>query len=535
MLSCKHGLVPLAAEFSDRILTHPDDIFGALALRVTARALPLIVVPQSVSMALRDEGELFYLDLFRTTLLCCAIQTNITPKIAISIAEKYDNLTKYYSYSMGVVAFRACLRLNLPLPRSEKIEELRRCTQSAYDITANVSMRMGQAVKNDTFWERFEKHLISLETHQPDTQRALESNDSVIARSWTQLSRKLASRNETWKIWIEWFEFRFMGRSGESVPAFLWGEIESRFISNENRFNQNSVTHCNKYFAQCALEVVEEFADFQSNAQQISGGLQFEIGQDNQIRIGNAQNVEPEGYLNSSYSTVVEEVINVIEKMKAECKLNSATYLNESIESYSDSFFEKTWNDPAKVVVRGDALRMLLAAQLNRTAGSDLPELQDRTILVFRNLVRSHNLLVNVYHELAVIDSGLSSNTINRSNDSINGLKRIINYAESKIALDNQAKASIEALIALGSNPDEADRVKIGISISNYAQATFSYIWKHKSTLSTKAATAVGTTFFLAQWALANEKWIIGLFNVNSEVGALIRATLRFLHEMPLL
>ncbi|MBN8486085.1 MAG: hypothetical protein J0L50_15080 [Sphingomonadales bacterium] len=114
-------------------------------------------------------------------------------------------------------------------------------------------------------------------------------------------------------------------------------------------------------------------------------------------------------------------------------------------------------------------------------------------------------------------------------------MKKIINYADSKIALDKRAEASIKALIALGQIPDEADKVKIGISISNFAQATFSYLWKNRLSIISKSASLAGLSYGLAKWALANESWITGFFSVNSEVGALISATLRFLHQMPLL
>lgn len=526
--------MPAASDYTDRILSHPDDIFGALALRVTARALPQIVVPASIQSVLRDQGELFYLDLFRTILLCCSIQSNISPQVAISIAEKYSKLSKYYTYSMGIVAFRACLRLNLPIPRTEKIEELRRCTQSAYDVTANRYIGQGSGITTD-FWDRFEAHLASLEAGTPLTERALEPDDSFSGRWWSRLSRTLTSRNESWKIWTEWFEFRFMGRAGENVPSFLWGEIEAKFISDEQRFNTDDVTGCNHYFAECALEIVEKFADFQSKAQQISGGLQFEIGEDQQIRL--STEVDQYHTTNSAQqsSTVVDEVLNLVAKMKIECRLNSATYLTESIDSYGDAFVDGTWKDPAKVVVRGDALRMLLHAQMTRNSGSDLPELQDRTLLVFRNLVRAHNLLVNIYQELSTIDAGLSSNTINRSHDAVSGLRKIVKYADTKLALSRKAKTSLEAIIALDSSKDEADKLKIGITIVNFTQATFSYMWKNKLSLGAKAATAASIGYGLAQWALANEAWILNLFSVNSQVGTLVRATFRILHQLPVL
>ena len=525
--------MPSASDFTDRILAHQEDIFGSLALRLTALSLPLVSVPATLTYVSGYDEELFYLDLFRTLLLCCAIQSNISPHVAVAIAQKYDRLSRYISYSMGVVAFRACLRLNLPIPRNEKVEELRRCTQSAFDITSNRSMSARLGV-ND-FWQRFQSHLVSLETNQRNPQRVIDQDDRLHINAWNQISRKLISSNETWRIWTEWFEFRFMGRPGENVPSFLWGEIEARFISDEQKFNTSNVNDCNRYFAECAIEIVEKFADFQSQAEQISGGPKFEVDEDEQISLSISLNKQKDVHQKRDASSIVDEVLSLAYKMLEECKMNSATYLNESVASYKDAFEFSSWKDPAKVVVRGDVLRSLLMAQLNRAPGSDLPEIQDRTMLVFKSLVRTHNLLVNVYNELSVIDSGLASNAINRSNEAINGLRRIVDYADSKIALTNNARDSLEAVIALGQSKDESDRVTIGITIANFTQATFSFLWKHKFSIPARITAATSAAFGLAQWALANESWLLKLYGVNSEVGALIRATLRVLHSMPLL
>ena len=192
--------------------------------------------------------------------------------------------------------------------------------------------------------------------------------------------------------------------------------------------------------------------------------------------------------------------------------------------------------DPIPFVVRGDAQRRTLDALLVKDDFSDLPELSDRTLLTFRNLVRTHNLIISLHPEKKKIDENLREG-FRTDTDPLEKLKSISDLYRSKKEIDNKSRETLKFLESKVDGEESNERsnlLALGF-IGNFVQSTASWIWENRRKVGAGIVSTGSAVYFAGSWLVANEAWVLSTFPIDSSIGALVRAALQVLKGLPLL
>jgi hypothetical protein len=520
--------------YDNTLAESPFDVSAKLTFRVAGRALGLLSLVQERSITLkRKNSDLFYLDFFRALALMSDSINDHQPHKIKKCAELSNYLQRYMSDSLFTIAYRAALMCHLPNSRSENRENIRRCLQSVLDTSRNQAnvLDVSYTSINNDIWGDFSDHLHHLTTKDKFNSPAVQSH-SPFFKAWRMTARSLLQRSETWKVWIEWYDFRFLKKAGENVPGFLWKEIEAQICSDSVFLTSNDPVEVNARFAQVCLSCLEKLVDAQATVGSAPAGLNFQIEDD---RITSTAFDSMGSKDDEIRRAAVGEVIFASDTMLDHCETNSARYLKPIIERYREAFTdEKTWGDDIELVMRGDTLRKAFESQVNKSYDSDLPDLSDEVMLSFRNLLRSHNTLVSLHENLWKLDEIVSASSNQRADSSQSGLASIIEFAETKKYLDENSRKAI-LLITDQFSPDrEESLLLVKLTFLNFVQSASSFIWNKRKQLAAGMVSLMGAGYGVGAWMVANQTWLIETFPIDSTIGALVRAALDILSKLPL-
>lgn len=519
----------------DEILSEsPFDVSNQLTFRIAGRALGLISLVESRSITLKKKNtDLFYLDIFRSLIIMSDAINDRQPTKIKKCAEFSEHLQRYMSDSLFTISFRAALSSQLPNSRNENREHLRRCLQSVLDTSRNHAnnLEISYTQLNKDIWGDFSGHLDCLR-HDRKFGLPPVSPDSPFFKAWRISARTLIQKSDTWKIWIEWYDFRFLRKSGENVPAFLWKEIESQICSDGIFLASNDPVEVNARFAEICLMCLEKLVDHQASSGPVPAGLSFQIEEE----IIKSSAFDPVGSKDDEIKrTAVGEVMFASDAMLDHCESNSARYLKPIIERYRNSFTEQNnWSDDIELVMRGDVIRKSFEAQINKSYESDLPDLSDEVMLAFRNLLRAHNTLISLHENLWKLDEIVSTRSSQKSEDSYKGLISIVEFAKMKKYLDANSSKAIFLIANKHQNESSSSSFLIKTTFFNFVQSVSAFIWTNRNRFAAGAASLVGVGYGVGAWMVANQSWLLETFPIDSSIGALLRAVLDILKGLPL-
>lgn len=511
----------------------PFDISNKLAYRMAGRSFGLLSIIEERSVALRGNyNELFYLDFFRALILMSDAINEHSPTKIKRCSDYGDYLKSYKSKTHFAIAFRSALAAQLPNSRAQNKENLRTCMQSVLDNSRNLAYYLGGNLReiDDDIQSDFASHIATLSSGKPNVPPI--TKNSPFYSAWARTARYLNQKSDTWRIWIEWYDFRFLMKSGENVPSFLWREIEAKLCAHEAFLNGRDAIAVNAAFAKICLESLEKLVDTQAKLPPVPAGIDFDI-RDDSIEI---RQFDAIGSKNEEIrKTAIGEVIYSANVMLDHCENNSARHLDPVIRRYRDAFpNNESWSDDIELVMRGDAVRKAFESQLNKSYDSDLPDLSDEVMLSFRNLLRSHNTLLSLHENLWKIDEIVSASSSLKSDQAYDGLMSIVQFSETREYLNENSKKAI-IMIAQGGIQDEArSQLLRRSSLFNFIRSASSWIWLRKREIAGTSATVAGLSYAVGSWMLANQQWLLETFPIDSSIGALIRAVLEILSRLPL-
>ncbi|GAA4044989.1 hypothetical protein GCM10022213_15020 [Parerythrobacter jejuensis] len=233
--------------------------------------------------------------------------------------------------------------------------------------------------------------------------------------------------------------------------------------------------------------------------------------------------------------SAIQEVIFATDTMLAECEINSAAYLKPIMQRYRASFPSvEEWSDDVQLVMRGDAVRKLFEAQISKAYDSDLPDLSETTLLTFKNVIRSHNALISLHPDLWELDEAVTTSRKGRVENAHEGLKKIVQFAETKKYLDDETRSALKILSDTTENNSESYILIVQSTIFNFVIASSRWIWLNRKSITAGAVGMVTITYGLSQWMIANETWLLSYFGMDSAIGALLRAALKIVKGLPL-
>lgn len=537
----------LSNDIVEKILNSELDPVQRSCFRIAGRSLGLLGVrPRTESEALFERTEVLILDALRGLMICSTLLNNLDPTIAGYAKDYHSKLANHISYDMHISATRAALEAALPNTKPRKIELLRKCLQASLDKAANLVERY--AIVDDRTWDSFRKAKAKLALEYTSDISAVVNAmqiskarvsltpaltpDHVIYPAWKIARARLLRRSQTWKLWVDWYQYRFLGETSPEVPNALWKAIESDLCQNRDFLRKIDPVHVNGIFAETVIRHVEQLIDFQSNHIVSDIAPQIELT-DNSIKITPAD-IGQESAPNKS---AIFELISAINTMRDECEKNSASFLKDDLENYARSFSEDGWNDPIPFVVRGDIQRRSLDAIMTKPIDSDLPELSDRTLLAFRNLIRAHNFVISLHPEMKKIDDNLREGFGEIDADPLSKIRDIVDLYKSKKMIDDQSRETLNFLESRDSDSMRREGwyiLWVGF-LGNFVQAASAWVWKNRISL-LKGTVSVGTaTYAAGAWMIANEAWVLRTFPLDSSIGSLVRAALEVLKQLPLL
>ncbi|MCD1621821.1 hypothetical protein [Citromicrobium bathyomarinum] len=359
---------------------------------------------------------------------------------------------------------------------------------------------------------------------------ALNPNHSLY-RSWLLLKERLQARSETWNVWIEWYEFRFLGKTSSKVPNGLWKSIENKLCLRHDFMSSDDVTTINGIFAEQILEEVEALVDYQASVEfsQTAPSVTVSNGT---IEISDPPTARLSGQNHIAFS----ELQDALNAMKAECDKNSASHLKDDIDSYDNSFGSTGWENPIPFAIRGDRLRRLLDIHLAKDAGSDIPDISDQTLFCFQNLVRAHNFAVSIHPDTRKIDDQLNEGLRGLDSDPLEIFREISRIYQAKVVIDKNSRETLDFLRkGIDADSDSASKVLLAFGfIGNVVQSASGWIWRNRKALAAGSVTLGGALLATAKWMLAQEAWLLANFSVNSQIGALLRSVLEILKSLPI-
>lgn len=523
------------SDFDDVFEKHPFDISREITFRATSRSLGLLSIIEQRSVILKsDESELMYLDFFRALMIISNNLNYTSPKNTGLCADYFSRLSKYNPVTPFSIAFRAALACNLPNGKERNRENIRRCVQSILDNGRNYATYLQCDVKaiTDDVWKDFLYHIKYIINGKTGELLPPLYNTGPFLTAWKKTARRLLSKNETWNVWIEWFDYRLLGKPGDHIPTFLWKEIEQRFCVDQVALQSTDAVEANARFANICLESLEELVDHQSETSQVHAGLEFEVSN---AKIDATEPNQRRSNVSPRASSAIEEVVYTSEIMLKECEANSASYLKPIVERYRSTFPSNSeWDDDVQLVMRGDAVRKAFEAQTKRKYDSDLPELTEATLQNFRQMIRAHNALISLNPEMWELDEAVSTARRANKDDAYEGLRRIVHFAETQRFLKDETRETLVFLLSTADQSAERDALIAEVSVLNFVKAASAWIWKNKAKVVAAPAGALTAGYALGQWMLANESWLLSYFSIDSMAGALIRAVLQLLKGLPL-
>ncbi|MES2700865.1 MAG: hypothetical protein V4647_14740 [Pseudomonadota bacterium] len=526
--------MPSLTDYWPVIMSADSDVTPRLCFRLAGRSLGLIGVRYSGQPVNYFRAiEPLFLDIFKTLLISSSQLSHFEAQNMGRIVALHSKLSSYAQQEYQIVAYRSLLNAFLPKGRPEHLEDLRRCIQSVKDKTSNLArIYRGLPVDSVTeMWSDLDNHITFLT--DPNNRKTLTppiTEGSPILMAWQTTKSLLLSSNESWRVWTDWYDYRFRFIPSPNIPSFLWRDIEEELIADSSFWRTDDIDDVNGLFAAKALEKLEKLVDHQAAMPQISSSVNFEIDE-NSLKV-----LRPDDKLDIAVrnESAVEEVLRIAEQMLDICNTNSASHLRNTVCNYIDVFQGATWKSPIPLVLRGDALRKSFDAQISRPYDSDLPEIGDNSMLVFRNLIRAHNLLISLHPALREIDNNLESTRSERHDTATKILRSIINFTKSRRELNVRNLDALHTLESLMSKDDDENSYLLNASVFNFVKSAGAFLWNKRLQLTAGGASILGTTYALSQWMLANEAWLLSYFNLNSPIGALIRSAIEIIKRLPL-
>lgn len=512
-----------------------------------------------LSYKIRDpkEGSLTpVLDVFRSLILSSHQLNAHNPIVSAHVKEYISILQRHLLGNRLMICFRANLEASLPHTKSERLEPLRRCAQSAAENSRNLAPNVlgletdyddynADRLKNyfrqmDSFKELLYEHLKNDLTSTVSTYRKRKETGSLtppfsqkhpLYDAWRNLKSILENSSSTWSVWVDWYEFRFLGLASNTVPNSLWKSIESSLCTNRTFLFSGDETEVNGIFAQEIIKAVEELIDFQSENRFSSSAPEFNIDQDG-IVVSSADLEE----ISAANKVAFAELSTAAERMKKECEKNSAAHLKEDLLNYLESFSVEGWDNPIPFTIRGDRLRRILDAYATQSDDSDLPEVSAETLISFQSLIRSHNFAVSIHPDTRRIDEQLNEGVKTESVDPLFMYREIYSIYKEKKLIEGASQDTLEYLDrSIEESDDKGTQLLLAVSfLGNVVQGAGSWIWKHRTGLMTGSVALTGAIYTTAQWMVAHEAWLLANFGVNSNIGALLRAVLDILHRLPI-
>lgn len=201
---------------------------------------------------------------------------------------------------------------------------------------------------------------------------------------------------------------------------------------------------------------------------------------------------------------------------------------------------------PGLLMPRGDALRRRLSAEDDQDRLTDLPPMSESVKLALANLVSAYNVYVSLDPELAKRDEArLGPDALRTLVPPDEGIRVSRSALQLEAATPRAVEALAEEAKVAPSVPDPNIRAsrRNSETVKNFARALLAKalafgrsVWR----VGKVAAVTVGSVSAIgysvakaAQWALANEAWLIQTFP-NGPMGHAIRSLLEFLKALPL-
>lgn len=537
----------IRAHVIEELLNCEIDPTARICFRISGKTFGLFGVRPSTDTEIQFfRSEQLILDSFRSLLICSTLLNDLNPQVAGFASDYYDRLADYLSYDRLAISIRAALKSALPANRQTKLETLRQCVQSSHDQTINLlgqynnSTRMNYKDKRaylnsleDALQDEIE--LVVLETKRNGRFAKLPpavNTENDIYYAWKTTKKRLQRRSETWKVWVDWYQYRFLGENSAEVPNALWKSIEMSLAKNKDFLTATDPIIVNGIFAEAIISEVTNLVDYQATHQVSNIAATFRFD-DRQVYVTPSE-VNTVESLNQS---ALNELIRSISVMREECKKNSASFLKDELEDYAVSISPNGWADVIPFAVRGDLLRRSLDAIQAKPVDSDLPDLSDRTLLSFRNLVRAHNFVVSIHPEVKHVDDHLREGINTYDVDPLEKIRDISGLYRSKVTIDAKSRETLDFLsnrLLTDNNVERKRLVAFGI-IANFVQSSSAWIWSNRKKIVLGGITTGTAVFTAASWMVANEIWLLSTFPLNSSIGALVRSAMEILRSLPIL
>lgn len=521
-------ILPTASAQQLNALVRPDEI-GIVALYAGAASLPLVSHRYAGMYWDYSEDSLKMIQrCFYALLISSQLQQNPSANLALKADAAHGDLSKYTHANVSVKSIRGSIKANLPIPRRDLQNELRKCLQGLSDFVSNFTKFNNSSKDVKELWESlyrsFEKP--SYKFRIAEMQRSLA--EFFESRTWKVFSSKLMDSSGSWALCVGWYKYRFGNVSDGNFPSFLWRHWERRVVELPIEVWAGTPVEVNKVLSEIALQILDEFVEQEVSKDQNRQSITFSIS--DKIHI---DKIYDENFDKKS-NIIVSEIIVGVEKLVQRCGDNSDTYVRQDAEDYLRLFSGEAWSNSSSVVIRGNKLRVHLARQEEASLNSEIPSLNEKALVELENVVGIHNLLVQTSPDLKIFDEQLRNIDGNASGDPRNTLKRIISTAETAVALDRNAKSILESLPEFQDRNIEVANLKLYIIISNLVRAVMRYLWENKKSLAAGAVALPVSFYAIGKWALANEVVLLGYFAEGSNIHIVIRSLIEWLHTLPL-
>jgi len=532
-------------QYRDQILEGELDHSPRLCFRATGRALAILRIEQFAATKSRQTvSQYLFLEFMKSLLLASRVIDGVTPQNAKRVRDQVDSLARFNTQSRFTIPARSLLETTLAKPRVEKVEYVRRTLQAVLDLVSNYEAYIqedcllrasfselpatSRAQYRDDIWNDFHQHFETVFKIRKRTPRPALQSMSFLYILWQNAKSSLLVANETWRIWIEWYEYRFLGIQSQLVPNYLWPRIEQSLVEDDI-WTSTAISSFNGRFAELALEAFGTLASDQAELEDSGIAPSFQFSEDG-LLISPKEEMDQE----SIKKIAVSEVLHHCDVMLEECQANSASHLKDPVEHYKTCFSEDyAWSEPISVVMRGESLRQTHKHQTLISEDSDLPRIKDSAEMAFRNLLRSHSALVALHPELTEIDRLVRNTQSTDGEQARDGLEKIIKFAADREEEDSRNSQVLTYLEQLKIAESDQGEIEQKAAVFNFTKSSASWIWKNKGKISAGVGIIGSTAYTIAQWFLSQEQWLLAYFPINSEIGVLVRAVIEFLKTMP--
>ena len=374
-----------------------------------------------------------------------------------------------------------------------------------------------------------------------------------LRRLLRHLRRRLETEGQDWDVWTRWYAAVL---DGNTTPGGEDLAIYRVTLDSEEDWRQGPA-HANALIRKREEEIVGRGAESAASGS-IGAAYSFDFGGQNTIAISfgvtadgkvdvrpgvGADRVSTSRDSVDSHAEVKrfsEELIAKHESGQKDPNNGNAIACAETRllqEALGHSIEEIR---PGLLIPRGEALRKTIERQKNRDDMSDVAPLSDGMLDQLDKLVGAYNAFILMDEELARRDQAVVGPDAKRNLVIPEEAIEVAEDAASRDAATPQAAAAVaeEAANAPANpNPDNRNSRRLSETAKNFGRTMLGRVQSFVRWIGNnpnKSFAVPAAPFFAAQWALANEAWLLRYFADNPAMLSAVKSIVDFLKTLPL-